>query len=98
MNLCSPLTSLTFAMGTRDEVAPELPPAEAASETAEVDEGGPAELDGVGVGVDDGDDDGIGAGLAALAWCNACREFSSLVITALWSVWMQFNLGGTKIE
>lgn len=91
MTVYSSFTSLTFAMGTRDKVDPELPQTAAVPEVPEVDEEGAAELDG-GVGVDDGDDD-IGAGLDALAWCSACREFSILVITALWSVWMQLNLG-----
>lgn len=78
-------TSLTFAMGTRDNVAPEFAPKAAVPETAGVDEGGAVDLDGVAVGVDD-EDDGIGAGLAALASCNACKEFSILAMMALWSV------------
>lgn len=79
-------------MGTSDKAAPELSPTVAMSEVAAVDEGGASELDAVGVGDDDDDDDEVGAGLAALASCNACRDFSILVITALWSVWMQLNL------
>lgn len=63
---------------------------------------GAAEEDDGG-GVDDDAGAGVGVGLADRASCNACRDFSSLAITALWSVWMQFNLqhgvgGGDRRE
>lgn len=54
-----------------------------------------------GAGADDDDDGGAAVGDAvaaaalasALASCKACRDFSILAMTALWSVWIQFSLG-----
>lgn len=75
-------TSLTFAMGTRDSPA--------------------AAEEGTGGGEEEDDDGGVdcaaGVGLADLASCSACRDFSNLTITALWSVWMQLNLQARASE
>lgn len=57
----------------------------------------PAAVEGTKGGAEEEEEDdgvGVGVGLADRASCNACRDFSKLAMTALWSVWMQFNLGG----
>ncbi len=78
-------------MGTSDNVGG-VP---AAVEDAKAGAGADADGDGAPAV---GDDVAAAALASALASCKACRDFSILAMTALWSVWIQFSLGDAQAQ